>query len=247
MANKITIKEKKLIDSLVKEYAKEQALVQSFLDQILNMLRESSLLDEQIHSIKYRLKDPEHLRDKLSRKILKSKIDKKKFDINIDNLFEKINDLAGIRILHLYTAQIEKIHPYLLKEVDNQGYQLMEKPFARTWDIESKEYFNKLDIETQDSETMYTSVHYVIGSASRFKATCEIQVRTLSEELWGEVDHKLNYPHKSEILACKEQLKVLARVTSSASRLVDSIFRSELEYNTPSPIENKPKPKKIKK
>ena len=243
MANKITAAEKKLIDSLVNEYVKETSLVQSFLEQVLNMLRESSILDDHIHSIKYRLKDPEHLRDKLGRKILKAKKNKETFDINTDNFFEKVNDLAGIRILHLYTAQIEILHPNILKEIKEKGYQLIEKPFARTWDNESKDYFEKLGIETQDSETLYTSVHYIIGSASRFKATCEVQVRTLSEELWGEVDHKLNYPHKSEILACKEQLKVLARVTSSASRLVDSIFRSEVEYKIQNSEQKKSKPK----
>jgi len=44
------------------------------------------------------------------------------------------------------------------------------------------------------------------------------------EEVWGEVDHVLNYPRKTKSVACAEQLKVLARVTSSATRLVDSIF-----------------------
>ena len=56
--------------------------------------------------------------------------------------------------------------------------------------------------------------------------TAEIQVRTLMEEVWGEVDHTINYPNPIDSLACSEQLKVLARVTSSASRLVDSIFAS---------------------
>ena len=79
-------------------------------------------------------------------------------------------------------------------------------------------------INTRKSPSMYTSVHYVIGSASRTTMTAEIQVRTLMEEVWGEVDHSMNYPHPSDSLACREQLKVLARVTSSASRLVDSIF-----------------------
>ena len=32
---------------------------------------------------------------------------------------------------------------------------------------------------------MYTSVHYVVSSKSRTKVTCEIQVRTLMEEVWG--------------------------------------------------------------
>ena len=40
----------------------------------------------------------------------------------------------------------------------------------------------------------------------------------------GEVDHLINYPTSTTVLASREQLKVLARVTSSATRLVDSIF-----------------------
>ena len=241
MPTKLTKTEKKHIGSLVREYVKEKTLVKNFLDQIINMLHESADLMEHIHSIKYRLKDPEHLRDKLERKLLYAKKNNKIFDINSENLFEKVHDLAGVRILHLYTAQIELLHPKLLDKVNENSYQLVESPFARTWDIESKEYFSQLNIQTQDSQTMYTSVHYVIGSASRFKATCELQVRTLSEELWGEVDHKLNYPYETDIVACKEQLKVLARVTSSASRLVDSIFRSEKEYGASSPASKRSK------
>jgi putative GTP pyrophosphokinase len=44
------------------------------------------------------------------------------------------------------------------------------------------------------------------------------------EEVWGEVDHLINYPIPSTRLSSREQLKVLARVTSGATRLVDSIF-----------------------
>lgn len=62
---------------------------------------------------------------------------------------------------------------------------------------------------------------------ARTKRTAEIQVRTLAEELWGEVDHTINYPHPSTVIACKEQIKVLARLTSSCTRLVDSIFLSK--------------------
>ena len=96
----------------------------------------------------------------------------------------------------------------------------------------SREYFNKLSIETQSSPSMYTSVHYVIGSGSRTQVTCEIQVRTLMEEVWGEVDHTINYPHASSSLSCREQLKVLARVTSSATRLVDAIFATSHEHSS---------------
>jgi len=45
------------------------------------------------------------------------------------------------------------------------------------------------------------------------------------------VGHALNYPAPTDSVACREQLKVLARVTSSSSRLVDSIFTSAEDYN----------------
>jgi len=76
---------------------------------------------------------------------------------------------------------------------------------------------------------MYTSVHYVIASGSMRTVACEIQVRTLMEEVWGEVDHMINYPHQTPHLPCREQIRALARVTSSATRLVDSIFATD-EY-----------------
>lgn len=60
------------------------------------------------------------------------------------------------------------------------------------------------------------------------------------EEVWGEVDHSINYPHKTESLPCREQIKALARATSSCSRLVDSIFTSFDDYHDKIHIRNHP-------
>jgi ppGpp synthetase/RelA/SpoT-type nucleotidyltranferase len=60
---------------------------------------------------------------------------------------------------------------------------------------------------------------------------CEIQVRTLFEEIWGEIDHTINYPHSTDSLACKEQLRVLQKLVSTGTRLADSIFRTFKEHN----------------
>jgi ppGpp synthetase/RelA/SpoT-type nucleotidyltranferase len=84
--------------------------------------------------------------------------------------------------------------------------------------------FQRMSVKTMSSERMYTSVHYVVNAGAGTKRTAEIQVRTLAEELWGEVDHTISYPHPCPIPTCGEQIKVLARVTSSCTRLVDSIF-----------------------
>jgi len=179
-----------------------------------------------VHSTKFRVKDSNHLLDKLHRKMLSAKEGKEEFNITDKNLFSQINDLAGYRILHLHTHQMGDIDRELRAVLEEYRYTIIEEPSARTWDDENRGYFNSLGIKTINSPTMYTSVHYIIKPNKRTDSSCEIQVRTLAEELWGEVDHTINYPHPSPSPACREQIKVLARITSSCSRLVDSIFET---------------------
>jgi putative GTP pyrophosphokinase len=188
-----------------------------------------------VHSVKWRIKDPRHLRDKLIRKWIKAKKERDPFGVTPDNLFQRINDLVGFRVLHLYTRQMEQLNRALISSL-SEGYKLIEGPSARTWDDESRAYFQGAGISTERSETMYTSVHYVFETRSVTKFTCEIQVRTLAEELWGEVDHILNYPRPVATVACSEQIKVLARLTSACSRLVDSIFKSSEVASATVPI-----------
>ncbi|WP_082939760.1 RelA/SpoT domain-containing protein [Mycobacterium sp. 852014-50255_SCH5639931] len=214
------------IERILAEYDSKFGTIELFRTQLLAALENSSELAPLVHSFKSRPKDREHLRDKLRRKMDK---DGPNFDVDPENLLVKINDLAGVRILHLHTRQIAAIDPVLKTIFEEQKYDLLEGPFARTWDDESREFFETCGIEAQKSPTMYTSVHYVVGSASRTTVTCEVQVRTLMEEVWGEVDHTLNYPVPTSVRACQEELKVLARVTSSATRLVDAIFAAAKE------------------
>jgi putative GTP pyrophosphokinase len=212
------------IDELLETFATKEHLISGFQVAVLGHLRQSPVLKKLIHSVKYRIKDRDHLKDKLNRKAEHAWEKRKKFPITPSNLLRQITDLAGIRLLHLHTSQFAEIDAELRKIIDEQQLRLIEEPFARTWDDEYREYFKGLGIKPQKSPTLYTSVHYVIASGSRTTVTLEIQVRTLMEEVWGEVDHTLNYPKATTEVACKEQIRALARVTSSATRLVDSIF-----------------------
>ncbi|MCY1382839.1 hypothetical protein D9M69_709010 [compost metagenome] len=54
---------------------------------------------------------------------------------------------------------------------------------------------------------------------------CEVQVRTLFEEAWGEIDHSINYPEPTARMASIEQLRVLSKLVSTGSRLADAIFK----------------------
>ncbi|MEO8593965.1 MAG: (p)ppGpp synthetase [Candidatus Solibacter sp.] len=219
-----------LIEDLVQHAKTNEKLFSTLLSNLLTTFSSDDELMQYVHSMKMRIKDPAHLRDKLIRKWHEANARGKKFTINKNNLFVKVNDLAGFRILHLYTRQFQRIDECLQRIFGEQFYRVIEGPSARTWDDESREYFRSINTRFIKSATLYTSVHYVIAPNQRTKCSCEIQVRTLAEELWGEVDHTLNYPHASQSLSCKEQIKVLARVTSSCTRLVDSIFLSHHDH-----------------
>ena len=88
----------------------------------------------------------------------------------------------------------------------------------------------KREFETLVKESYYTSIHYIVKPNERLDVSCEIQVRTLFEEIWGEIDHILNYPEPTASVACDEQLRVLSRLIGAGSRLGDAIFRSHREY-----------------
>lgn len=222
--SKLTKGELKYIDSLVKIYVDNSDIFERFSDNFSGLFIKNKKLKPFIHSVKWRIKDPKHLRDKLIRKWILSKEKGKTFSINENNLFNKINDLVGVRILHLYTKQFDDINKILNEILHQELYEIIEGPIAKTWDDESRAYFKEIGIKTQESKSLYTSIHYIVKANNRAQLTGEIQVRTLAEELWGEVDHTINYPHPCNLLACKEQILVLARVTSSCTRLVDSIF-----------------------
>ena len=211
-------------DKIVLAYlnTEKQYELKAFLQTVLFFFENNPALKGIVHSVKSRMKDPEHLKDKIQRKLKSEKI------IDENNLFTVVNDLIGVRVLYLYQDQFQLIHNELLKKVDEtKDWMFVEAPKAYTWDPETREYFEKLNIHTEVRDTYYTSVHYVIKPNNELSnITCEIQVRTLFEEIWGEIDHTINYPHPTEIIACKEQLRVLAKLVSTGTRLADSIFRT---------------------
>jgi ppGpp synthetase/RelA/SpoT-type nucleotidyltranferase len=173
-----------------------------------------------IHSIRSRLKDEDHLKDKIKRKRADGRV------ITPTNLFSEITDFAGLRVLHLHQNQFSTIHEFVTKRVKSKSWKLLEKPIAYTWDPESVDYFKTFKIRTSVKASYYTSVHYLLAPAnSEDGISCELQVRTLFEEAWGEIDHSINYPHPSEKVATIEQLRVLSKLVSTGSRLADAIFK----------------------
>ena len=179
-----------------------------------------------VHSVKSRMKNLQHLREKIQRKFSAED------PITPENIFDRITDIAGVRVLHLYQAQFPQIHHAISQKLDSQDWRLYEQPKAYTWDPESQDFFIDQGLNVEVKESLYTSIHYVIKPRENSPVSCEIQVRTLFEEIWGEIDRLINYPEPTDSVAYREQIGVLARLVGAGSRLADSIYRTYSDEKT---------------
>lgn len=218
------------MNKLYESYESKLKTYKPFLAYVESFFRDHKELNKKplpiIHSIKSRIKEFSHLEEKLKRKGIDVN------SLNNEDPLLNITDLIGIRILHLYQDQFLFIHNAIKEQIDNKEWIFCEKPKAYTWDPEYKKLYEGLDIDIEIKPTYYTSIHYLVAPNNNnpSKACCEIQIRTLFEEIWGEIDHTINYPHPTKSIACKEQLRVLSKLVSTGTRLADSIFRSHEEF-----------------
>lgn len=213
------------VQSVLNAYTERRFEIELFLETVRKWFEGNPRLHElplpTVHSVKSRMKDPNHLADKLRRKTRDGTA------IDRDNFQFLVTDLAGVRVFHLFQEQFRTIHQQIMYKATTLGdWFIAEPPKAYTWDPESKKFYEELGVCTELKESFYTSVHYLIRPREDSPICCEVQVRTLFEEIWGEVDHSLNYPYRTTNIACHEQIRVLAKLVGAGSRLVDAIFRS---------------------
>lgn len=157
-----------------------------------------------VHSLSYRVKDTKHLIEKIIRK--NPKYLEAGNTLALNNYEQEITDLMGIRILLLFKEDWLEVHNYLMEMYKSV---LLEEPFAYVREGDDTHlYENKIEIR---KEKPYRSVHYVIQSDKGL--AIEIQVRTLYEEAWSEIDHKLRYPYNltNEMLA--NYINIMNRLT----------------------------------
>ena len=116
---------------------------------------------------------------------------------------------------------------YGIKNIGN-SLALWQKEFNTIYNLISDNKISKFP--KKFVQFIGFTIYIVKPNNSKSDITCEIQVRTLFEEIWGEIDHTINYPHETESIACREQIRVLAKLVSTGTRLADSIFRTYDDY-----------------
>lgn len=168
-----------------------------------------------LYAIKGRIKSLESLQHKLNRKGL---------EINSGyELLHSIGDIVGIRLIYLLGVDFLLIHDYINDLCDRGILTLVSKPHAYTYDTAEDTFYNGLGVVPKLKESRYTSVHYKVRLKGYEDVCFEIQVRSLFEEAWCEIDHLVNYPEKNGNRICRDSLKELAGLVHQSNKLVDTI------------------------
>lgn len=129
-----------------------------------------------IDHIDTRIKEP---------KSIVKKMEKKKYDKTYLNLIEKINDIAGIRIVCTLKYDIFFIRD-LVKQIPDI-HVLKEKDYV-----------------TNPKESGYSSYHMIVEvpvklTQKTIYVKCEIQIRTLAMDFWASFEHKVKYKTKNDV------------------------------------------------
>lgn len=163
-----------------------------------------------IHSTRWRIKDPNHLVAKLIRKKLEN--NNKYEDVSIDNYTEKVTDLIGIRALHLFKTDIEELHP-LIQDL----FEADEDPKAYIRKGDDTTIYQTCGLTPEEHPSSYRSVHYVFKTRPmKREIKFELQLRTIFEEGWSEIDHKVRYPNHSQDRIITGILAIFNRISGAA-------------------------------
>ena len=129
-----------------------------------------------IDNIVTRIKEP---------KSIIKKMEKKKYEKTYINLIEKINDIAGIRIICTLKDDI-----FFIKDLIKQ--------------MPDVHILKEKDYVTHPKKSGYSSYHLVVEVPVRLSqktvyVKCEIQIRTLAMDFWANFEHKVKYKNENDI------------------------------------------------
>ena len=192
-----------IADDYLKKMSEHTATVKRYFEKIQQCA--------DVHSLSYRVKDVYHLIEKIIRKNPKYLEQGKA--ICLCNYSKYINDLMGIRALLLFKEDWINVHKFLM---DTYKDDLAENPFAYIRKGDNRSLYEGWVGIVEDKP--YRSVHYLIRD--RETGLCiEVQIRTLFEEAWSEIDHKLRYPYNLSNEMIGSYLEIMNRAAGMADEM----------------------------
>lgn len=185
-----------------------------------------------IQSTTVRIKRPESVVDKIHRK-LQSLPD----GFSIESVRRRMHDAIGGRIVVYFLSNL----PMIDKTI--QGSKMLEiskdDPPVLYHGLDALGgRFGLGHIDHEEKESGYTSIHYTVrlkqsdvpkGDRPWF----EIQVRTLVEHVWGEIEHVLGYkPDKKTGFAVTKQFRIIGRQLIAIDEHFNFFYEELSRYQT---------------
>ena len=190
------------------EYQKEAILI-SFLNEkerykklaeyIVHLIRDDpSSPKESLHTIVYRIKDELRLIEKIDEQ-------NKALEAGVPSIMEgnyqaRVGDLLGVRIICLRLSDVEKVEAYLKLLSEENILSFVKGPDQKRSFILPVNTGDSISDDIDLRYSGYSSIHYQIELGENSDAPpglkgllFELQLRTILEEAWSEIDHKYRY------------------------------------------------------
>jgi GTP pyrophosphokinase len=175
-----------------------------------------------IQRVRLRIKRPESAVDKILRKP-ESYPD----SLTIESL-RRMPDTVGARVIVYFLSQLSLVD----REIRNsREFELSpEHPPIAYLPPHLHSELGLSHIERQEKESGYASIHYLLrlreGAEGAEENPCfELQLRTLSEDIWGEIEHVLGYkPEKRTSFAVRKQFKIISRELEALDEHFNFLF-----------------------
>lgn len=189
--------------------SKYPELIQKYISQIASF--------DAIHSYRYRIKET----DSLIKKII-TKANQKGKTVELDDYLVNITDLLGIRVLYVFKEDYYRVHEQLMEKFK---HQLVENVHIKLQPGDDKSLYEKIlnwdpIIEEKNA---YRSIHYTLCAEENnmHSVRLEIQTRTLFEEGWSEINHKLVYKNQdvADYFVLLQASKILSTLVGNCDTL----------------------------
>ena len=145
-----------------------------------------------IEYVKSRLKTPESIMKKLR---------KNGHNLNIEDMIEYVNDIAGIRIICQFEEDIETVASIIQNRADMT--------------IKSEKNYLK-HVKQSGYRSYHLIIYYTVETINGPKQIqAEIQIRTMAMNFWATIEHSLQYKYKGEM-----PLHVAERLSNAADAII---------------------------
>jgi putative GTP pyrophosphokinase len=186
-------------EAILISFLKEKATYRRLAEFIVDLIQDDpSVPAESLHTITYRIKDELRLIEKID--MLNSRATSKEEVITVANYQAGIADLLGVRIICLRLSDVGKIEEYLNLLAKEKIIRFVKGPEQKNTFVLPLDLGEFVPEGADLRYTGYSSIHYRMqldensNSSPDLQALhFELQLRTILEEAWSEIDHKYRY------------------------------------------------------